>query len=256
MSDQKKTRKQRREERRAAEKARHAGKPLIVRAWHYWKPVVIVLAILLPSRSILVDWNDVPTGSMIPTIEIGDRILVNKLSYGVRIPFTMIWIAQWGEIEPGEIVTCKSPADGVRLVKRVMGVPGDTIQIVNNVVHINGEPLAREQLDENFLYTEPNGTHRQMQQFIESVGDHDHVVILRTNPAQTTEALGARNFGPVEIPEGQYFLMGDNRDNSKDSRFFGFVHRDKIFGRSRRVLLTSPFTNASQFWHRLWLPIP
>ncbi|MHC4976097.1 MAG: signal peptidase I [Planctomycetota bacterium] len=266
MPPTKKTKKQIREEKRAAEKAKHAGKPLAVRAWHYWKPVILVLAILLPSRSIIVDWNDVPTGSMIPTIEIGDRILVNKLSYGVRVPFTMIWLSQWGEIERGEVVTLKSPTDGVRLVKRVMAVPGDTIQLIDNVVYVNGEPLEREPTGENILYTDTENRRHQMLQFIESVGEHDHTIILRASPGTSDQHHRARNYGPVQVPEDHYFMMGDNRDNSSDSRFFNtsprrpsegeyvpFVHRDLIFGRSRRVLLTFKLSN---FANRFWKPIP
>jgi signal peptidase I len=252
----------------SAEATTPLSKPLYVRFWHYWKPVIIVLAILLPSRSILVDWNDVPTGSMIPTIQISDRIFVNKLSYGVRVPFTMIWIAQWGEINPGDVITLRSPADGVRLVKRVMGTPGDTLELRNNVVYINGQPLDYQVLDvppEDLSYTAPDGQHLQVRYLLETIGNHTHKIMLRVHPSPHPDAVKARNYGPVTVPEDSYFLMGDNRDFSSDSRFFNtnpknpsagqyvpFVHREKIFGRTKRVLLTFKLSN---FMNRLWEPI-
>src|SRR6185436_9965152 len=102
----------------------------------------IVLIVLGSFRSAIADWNIVPTGSMNPTILEGDRIFVNKLAYGLRVPFTDMEVAHWSSPRRGEVVVFRSPADGDRLVKRVVGVPGDTVQLANNVLLINGTPAS------------------------------------------------------------------------------------------------------------------
>lgn len=108
----------------------------LAREWIY--SLALVLAVLLPIRGAVADWNDVPSGSMRPTILEGDRIWVNKLAYGLRIPFTTTWIARWDEPDRGEIVTFASPQGGARLVKRIIGLPGDRIALAGNRVIING----------------------------------------------------------------------------------------------------------------------
>ena len=104
-------------------------------------PILAVVAILVPLRSAIADWNDVPSGSMRPTILEGDRIWVNKLAYGLRVPLTMAWIAHWDEPTRGDVVTLASPDDGIRLVKRIVGLPGDRITMTANRLMINGEPV-------------------------------------------------------------------------------------------------------------------
>src|SRR6266849_1150186 len=99
---------------------------------------MLVLLVVSSLRSALADWNDVPTGSMKPTIEEGDRVVVNKLAYDLKIPFTMIEVAKWSDPKHGDIVVLFSPADGVRLVKRVVGLPGDKIEMRENQLFVNG----------------------------------------------------------------------------------------------------------------------
>src|SRR5437667_10162124 len=102
--------------------------PTLLRTLRSWvMSFALAFAILAPLRSAIADWNDVPTGSMEPTILPGDRILVNKLAYGLRVPFTHSWVAQWSDPGSGEIVVLNSPKDGVRLVKRLIAGPGDTV---------------------------------------------------------------------------------------------------------------------------------
>src|SRR5471032_1761970 len=107
-------------------------------AWRDWRGFIIFLVIMFSFRSAIADWNDVPSGSMLPTILIGDRILVDKLAYDLKFPFTTVHLSTWGAPKRGDIVVFYSPADGVRLVKRVIGLPGDQISMQDNQLTING----------------------------------------------------------------------------------------------------------------------
>src|SRR5215831_16777215 len=116
--------------------------------WREWvRPLLVVLFILFSVRSSVADWNDVPTGSMKPTILEGDRIFVNKLAYDLRVPFVGWRLVHWADPQRGDIVVFTSPADGIRLVKRVVGLPGDRIELRDDELWINGEPAVYEPLD-------------------------------------------------------------------------------------------------------------
>jgi signal peptidase I len=186
-------------------------------------PFVVMLIVLGSFRSSIADWNVVPTGSMNPTIVEGDRIFVNKLAYGLRAPFTPWYVAEWSEPLGGEVVTFASPADGDRLVKRVIGVPGDTIQLVDDHLFINGQPAT-------YAPSAPPAGGRVFATETTSAGAHPIIV--------TPARRAMRSFGPVTVPADHYFMMGDNRDNSADSRYFGFVPRQSITGRSSSVVLS------------------
>lgn len=207
--------------------------PVVLRLWKDWiKPVGMVLIVLGAFRSAVADWNDVPTGSMKPTILEGDRIAVNKAAYGVRVPFTTRWIARWDQPGRGEIVVLMSPADGTRLVKRVVGVPGDTIEMRDNVVLINGGALAYGPADPKA--TDALGRQDRAGRVLatENLGGSAHAVMATPG----TPAL--RTFNPVVVPAGRYFVLGDNRDESADSRLFGFVSEHLIVGRSPAVVFS------------------
>jgi signal peptidase I len=221
------------------------------RILHNWVlPFLIALAVLSPIRSVIADWYDVPTGSMEPTILVGDRIAANKLAFGLRVPFTMKWLARWDEPEQGEVVILHSPADGTRMVKRVIAGPGDTVSLVRNRVHINDvettyEPLTQAEVDS--LPAEFVGSHEFA---TEKLATGDHTIMLTPNRA------AMRTYGPVVVPDHMYFVMGDNRDNSGDSRVFGFVDRDLIVGRSSYVVLSLDRSNYykprfDRFFHPL-----
>ncbi len=201
--------------------------------WHEWiLPFAIVAVVFSTFRSVVVDWNDVPTGSMEPTIMPGDRIFVNKLAFGVRVPFTKKWIGRWNSPKPGNVVICFSPKDGTRLVKRVIAGPGDVVQLIGNKLTINDQPLEYGDLDA-FFSKQINANERANHRFTsEHLGEIEHPVML------TPMAPSPRNFGPVTVPGGEYIVMGDNRDRSADSRSFGFMPRDEILGRSSLVLLS------------------
>lgn len=193
--------------------------------WNEWlKPILVVMAIILPFRSAIADWYEVPSGSMKPTIVEGDRIFVNKLAYDLKVPFTTVHLARWADPARGDIVVFYAPDDGMRLVKRVIGMPGDVVELRADALYVNGvaavyrgiAPLAKAS------------------QFTaeESIGPRGHAVMFLPRTA------AYRTFGPVRVPPGEYFMMGDNRDNSRDSRYFGFVARAAIVGRATRVVVS------------------
>jgi signal peptidase I len=188
--------------------------------------------VLFAVRSSLADWNDVPSGSMKPTILEGDRIFVNKLAYDLKVPFTTRHLAEWSNPQRGEIVVFYSPHDGARLVKRVVGLPGDTVELRNEQLVINGSPVDYTPLGAEISGQLP-AAERQGRCFAtEGLAAHPHAVMAIPNlPAR-------RTFGPIQVPEGHYFMMGDNRDNSFDSRYFGVVDRKQIVGKATAVVLS------------------
>ena len=200
--------------------------------WHGWvKPFALFFLIMAPLRSAVVDWNWVPSGSMKPTILEGDLVLVNKLSYDLKVPFTTRHLAQWGGPARGDIVVFFSPRDGTRLVKRVIGLPGDTVELRNDVLVLNGVP-------QTYSIRDPKGFMRDVFEdrspvvAVEHLGSCDHYVMALPGRA------ALRTFGPYVVPPGRYFMMGDSRDNSTDSRFIGTVARDQIVGRAGAVIVS------------------
>lgn len=198
--------------------------------WREWvRPFLIIAAVLGSLRSALADWNDVPTGSMKPTIVEGDRVFVNKLAYDLKIPFTTTRLAQWDDPQRGDIVVFFSPADGKRLVKRVIGLPGDRVELRNEIVYINGTPAHYKGIDS----TDPRLTYLQSAARVlfaeESLGAEPHPIMISPDiPVQ-------RSFDARVVPQGSYFVLGDNRDDSYDSRFIGAIPRDRIVGKATGV---------------------
>jgi signal peptidase I len=192
-------------------------------AWNEYKAFAIFIVLMVIFRSAVADWNDVPSGSMLPTIVEGDRILVDKLAYDVRVPLTHVTLARLGEPERGDIVVFDSKAAGTRLVKRVIGVPGDVIAMRDNRVYINGRAAAYGD-----LYFTGEAIFA-----IESYGAMRHSIEL-----QRDRANPYRSFGLVAVPKDHYLVLGDNRDNSADSRVRGFIPREEIVGRVRYVVLS------------------
>lgn len=188
--------------------------------------------LILASRSAIADWNYVPTGSMKPTILEGDMILVNRLAYDLKIPFSTWRMARWETPDRGDIVVAYSPLDGVRLVKRVVAVPGDRVEIVGQSLIVNGEVPSYEHIsaDNMSLLTERDrNTHAFAN---ETLLGHSRQVMYGNRRA------GNGEFSDVTVPEGQYFLMGDHRNNSLDSRTFGFVDQENILGQATHVLFS------------------
>jgi signal peptidase I len=223
---------------------RQSKVPLVRRLWRDWvKPLLVVLLVTGALRSSLADWNDVPTGSMKPTILEGDRVFVNKLAYDLKVPFTTLHVAEWSNPQRGDIVVFFSPHDGKRLVKRAIGLPGDTIELRNNALVINGQPVEYESIAQELLRD------------VVPADRASHVFASEKLPGQTHVVAGfpavraLRNFGPYRVPEGHYFLMGDNRDDSFDSRYYGPVERKRIVGRATAVVIS--FDRAN-YWRPRW----
>jgi signal peptidase I len=214
-----------------------------VRRW--WRqeirPLLVLALILFSIRSSLADWNDVPSGSMQPTILVGDRIFVNKLAYDLKVPFTTWHLAEWANPQRGDIVVCFSPHDGTRLVKRTVGLPGDIVEMRNEQLIINGEPVDYAPLSTTISDQVPEAERERSLFAAEQLPDHAHAVMA------TPSVPARRSFGPVHVPAGQYFVIGDNRDNSFDSRFFGTVERSQIVGKVTAVVLSLDRENH-------WLP--
>ena len=224
------------------------------RARHYWqkeiRPLLVLALVIFSVRSSLADWNDVPTGSMKPTILEGDRVFVNKLAYDLKVPFTTWHLAEWANPNRGEVVVFFSPHDGARLVKRVVGLPGDTVELRNEELLINGNAMSYAPLSTEFSGQLSASEQAHSLFATEGLPGHSHAVMaIPSLPAK-------RSFGPVVVPEGHYFMMGDNRDNSFDSRYFGTVARKQIVGRATEVVMS---LDKSAYWlprwHRFFKPL-
>ena len=175
---------------------------------------------------------------MLPSILIGDRVIVNKLAYDLRIPFTFIRITRWANPERSDIVTFESPKDGRLMIKRIIGLPGDTISLRDNRLSINGQ-LAQYTTETNNLLPEqlsrPLSHTRIMRET--ALGEQRPIMLFKHRPASV-----ASSFGPVTVPEGHYLMLGDNRDNSGDYRD-GYVPRQAILGRASSVAFSFDVDN-------------
>ncbi|MES2673159.1 MAG: signal peptidase I [Pseudomonadota bacterium] len=201
--------------------------------WRENKSFFIFVVLMMLFRSALADWNTVPTGSMKPTIIEGDRIAVNKIAYDLRIPFTHISLITLANPERGDIVVFDSKAADKRLVKRVIGLPGDTIAMSNNQLIINDQLISYATIT-----NESSEVASQHIDKIEHLFNTDHSVRL-----SDLNNHHFANFPPVQVPEGHYLMLGDNRDNSADSRVIGFVPRNEIIGRTRNVVMSFNYDN-------------
>jgi signal peptidase I len=203
----------------AGPSAGQARRKSVVR--EYAEAIVVAMLLAFAIRVLVVQAFKIPSGSMIPTLLIGDHILVSKLSYGFQWPtdcklqwnfppvncFASKTVVDFGKPQRGDIIVFRFPEDeGKDFIKRIVGVPGDTVQLRNKVVLVNREPLD------------------------------DKAFTQRIDPGIIDSTINPRdNFGPVTVPEGSFFVMGDNRDQSLDSRFWGYVREEKIRGKAFRI---------------------
>lgn len=216
-------------------------KKYIYRFWIQWRlSIFIIIFIVIPVKSSLADWNWVPSGSMNPTILEGDLIYVNKLAYGLRFPLTMHRLARWSDPERGDIVICFSPDDGTRLVKRIIALPGDEVEMTNNIIYLNGEGLNYKNIDLSYKKSLPHKLGDKSVFATEDLDGNAHIIM------SVPSVRAKRNFGPIVVPDGKYFVLGDNRDCSRDSRFFGFVERDSIVGKAKCIIGSFDITDKYQ----------
>lgn len=183
-------------------------------------------------RLAIADWNPIPSGSMRPTLLEGDVVLINRLAYNVKLPLTDTVVAELGAPQRGDVITFTSPKDGVRLIKRLIATPGDVVEMRDEVLYINGS--ASEYLYPSVV-PEPldNGITTSAIRAVERTAGKEHLVQVLPNVPAT------RSFGPITVPQGAYFFLGDNRDNSADSRFIGFVPRHLLIGRAHHILVSA-----------------
>ena len=193
-------------------------------------------------RTAVADWNPIPSGSMRPTILEGDVVLVNRLAYDLKVPLTDVSLARLGEPQRGDIVTFTSPTDGTRLIKRLVAVPGDVVEMNDEVLTINHQTAHYADLR---MVTETLAPGLK----VRATQAHERVAGAPQRAVQFLAGVSAkRSFGPVTVPPGHYFMLGDNRDNSADSRFIGFVPRALLIGRAGHVLVSADIT--TNWWPR------
>lgn len=220
-------------------------KTSVQKHWQANRRLIYFMVLMVVFRSSFADWNSVPTGSMNPTILEGDRILVNKLAYDLKLPLSHVRPLSWADPQRGDIIVFDSEVEQARLVKRVIGLPGDVIAMQNNQLFINGE-LAQ--------YSDQVAAGPYLRA-TERLAGFPHAVQV-----SAAGASPAGSFGPVSVPDGRFLVLGDNRDNSKDSRFIGFIARSEIIGRARHVVLSLDYDHyylprAGRFLQALDAPI-
>ncbi|KVN05480.1 MULTISPECIES: signal peptidase I [unclassified Burkholderia] len=199
-------------------------------------PVILVVFVV---RSFVVEPFKIPSGSMVPTLVVGDFILVNKFDYGLRLPITNRKITAGRPLERGDVVVFRYPKDeSVDYIKRVIGLPGDTIAYQDKKLTINGQPVPETPLPDYFDEERMN----YAKQFEETLGARKNAIL--NNPSVPPFVMGADDYPyrnncqydsrgvACKVPPGHYFMMGDNRDNSADSRYWGFVPDKNIVGRA------------------------
>jgi signal peptidase I len=201
-------------------------------------------------RTAVADWNPIPSASMRPTLLEGDVVLVNRLAFDLKLPLTDVALVRLGEPRHGDVVTFTSPRDGVRLIKRVIGLPGDVVELKDEQLFVNGTAA---------LYSDTASAQERLRDGVDvpavrAIERADG----RAHPVQFLPMLRAeRDFGPVTVPTGSYFMMGDNRDNSADSRFIGFVPRRLLIGRAHHLLVSADIKgNWMPRLERIGEPIP
>lgn len=182
-----------------------------------------VLLVVLVVRSFIVEPFQIPSGSMRPTLKVGDFILVNKYAYGLRLPVINTKFLDVSEPERGDVMVFRFPEEpSVNFIKRVVGLPGDHIRYEGKQLYVNGEPVVKTLVEKG-----PEASPRQLL-LGETLGDAHHAIY--NNPLDPGPQMRE-----IEVPEGQYFMMGDNRDHSNDSRYWGFVPEENIVGRAFAV---------------------
>lgn len=197
------------------------------------KRFLVFILLMSVFRSAVADWYSVPTGSMQPTIQEGDRVVVNKMAYDIRLPFTDLALITVDTPQRGEIIVFESKAADMRLIKRVIGLPGDIVSMNNEVITINGQTLAYatsskdSQLDNHRVITS-----------VETVGDIQHHVNI-DNAASDQYS----NFSAVTVPVGHYLVLGDNRRHSADSRVYGFVPHNELKGKATAIAFSVNYDN-------------
>jgi len=208
------------------------------------KGFIFFIIFLFIFRGAIADWHPVPTGSMKPTILEGDVVWENKLAYDLQIPFTDISLMRTGEPERGDIVVFTSAEANKRLIKRLMGLPGDTLEVRHNRLFINDEAAEYTNLKDKNLEPIRQIDKEKGVYALESLSDLEpHVVQVKP-----TEYNPLQNYKKITIPADHYFFMGDNRDNSADSRYYGLIPRSEIRGHATSTIMSVMTGQSWDIW--------
>jgi len=208
--------------------------------WNEYRGLILFIILMSVIRSAIADWNTVPSGSMQPTIVEGDRILVNKLAYDLSLPFTNTSLFKLADPERGDIIIFDSEVSKIRLVKRVIGIPGDVISMRDNVLTINQQELTYSASNKSINYEDLS----------ENLLGFEHMIRVKTKGSRSS------SFQSLLIHSDLYLVLGDNRDNSADSRYIGLVPRKEIIGRTRSVVMSFDYDDyyiprKNRFFHTL-----
>lgn len=229
------------------------GRFFASRFWREWRGFIIFVIVMLVFRSMIADWNQVPSGSMKPGILEGDRVMVNKLAYDLRVPFTLTRIAWFEDPQRGDVVTFPSPVDERLFIKRIVGIPGDVVELRRNVLIINGERAIYSELSADEVAELDVDEKYKFRFFRESLLDDERLIMLARSPRDPAY----RSWGPEELGDGQYLMLGDNRDYSGDSRKIGLVERARILGRAHGIAFSWDYMQfAAPRWDRFFEDLP
>ena len=213
-------------------------KSWLQKSWNENRMFIVFICLMFIFRSTVADWSHVPTGSMKPTILEGDHVFINKMAYDIRFPFTHISLRKLADPARGDIVVFDSKVSDKRLIKRVIGLPGDVVAMQDNVLFINGERLSYELSD------------------LDGADKMENLLGVKYEVRTRSPGGYLSSFEAVNVPEGQYLALGDNRNNSADSRVIGFIPRNEIVGRSSKVVISLNYDNyyiprSERFLHSL-----
>ncbi len=218
------------------------------------KSYIIIIVSVFAFRSSLFEPNHIPSGSLLPTNAIGDFILVNKFSYGLKVPYSEwlgkpIYFSEFKTPTRGDIVVFEYPLDrNILYVKRLIGVPGDEIEVRDNIVYLNGQEVQRSEIkdpkDQMELFDASKYNRNDLKFYKNKIGEKEfvtaeNIALFRHNNTQ----------GKIKVPEGHYFVLGDNRDYSADSRIWGFVPQDHIRGRAMVVWFNMVYPWSEEEFH-------
>ena len=202
----------------------------------------VILAVLL-LRSFLVEPFRIPSGSMMPTLLVGDFILVNKYEYGIRLPVLNTKVVELGSPRRGDVVVFRFPKDpSIDYIKRVVGVPGDHVEYRNKTLYINGEKVAQIPAG-SYIGTGSGLSMSGADVRREALGDVEHDILVMMNMRGVP--------ADIVVPDGHYFVMGDNRDNSNDSRYWGFVPDENLVGKAFMIWMNWDSAAGGVAWDRI-----